>query len=84
MFVSNQYEVPADVGASTGDIDYDGSVVVKGNVLTGYTIKATGDIIVNGVVEGAKLVTAGKIVLKRGIQGKGQASLEAGGDDSGG
>ena len=80
VFVSNQYEVPADVGASTGDIDYDGSVVVKGNVLTGYAIKATGDIIVNGVVEGAKLATAGKIVLKRGIQGKGQASLEAGGD----
>ncbi len=80
VFVSNQYEVPADVGASTGDIDYDGSVVVKGNVLTGYAIKATGDIIVNGVVEGAKLATAGKIVLKRGIPGKGQASLEAGGD----
>jgi hypothetical protein len=80
VFVSNQYEVPADVGASTGDIDYDGSVLVKGNVLTGYSIKATGDIIVNGVVEGAKLVSDGKIVLKRGIQGMGKAELEAKGD----
>lgn len=80
VFVSNQYEVPADVGASTGDIEYDGSVLVKGNVLTGYKIKATGDITVNGVVEGATLITDGKIVLKRGIQGKGQASLQAGGD----
>lgn len=80
VFVSDQYEVPADVGASTGDIEYDGSVVVKGNVLTGYSIKATGDITVNGVVEGATLITDGKIVLKRGIQGKGQASLQAGGD----
>ena len=80
VFVSNQYEVPADVGASTGDIEYDGSVLVKGNVLTGYKIKATGDITVNGVVEGATLITDGKIVLKRGIQGKGQANLQAGGD----
>lgn len=80
VFVSNEYEVPADVGASTGDIEYDGSVLVKGNVLTGYAIKATGDITVNGVVEGASLITDGKIVLKRGIQGKGQAQLQAGGD----
>ncbi len=80
VFVSDQYEVPADVGPSTGDIEYDGSVVVKGNVLTGYAIKATGDITVNGVVEGASLITDGKIVLKRGIQGKGEATLQAGGD----
>lgn len=80
VFVSDQYEVPADVGPSTGDIEYDGSVVVKGNVLTGYAIKATGDITVNGVVEGASLITDGKIVLKRGIQGKGEAVLQAGGD----
>lgn len=80
VFVSNQYEVPADVGASTGDITYDGSVVVKGNVLTGYMIQASGDIIVNGVVEGAKLISDGKIILKRGIQGMGKAELEAKGD----
>ena len=80
VFVSNQYEVPADVGASTGDIEYDGSVVVKGNVLTGYTVKATGDITVNGVVEGATLVSGGKIVLKRGVQGMGKAFMEAEGD----
>lgn len=80
VFVSNLYEVPADVGASTGDIDYDGSVLVKGNVLTGYTINATGDIIVEGVVEGAALTAGGKIVLKRGIQGMGKAVMEAEGD----
>lgn len=80
VFVSDQYEVPADVGPSTGDIEYDGSVVVKGNVLTGYKIKAAGDITVNGVVEGAELITEGKIVLKRGIQGKGKAKMQAQGD----
>ncbi len=80
VFVSNQYEVPADVGASTGDIDYDGSVLVRGNVLTGYTINASGDITVNGVVEGATLNAGGKIVLKRGIQGMSKAVMEAEGD----
>lgn len=80
VFVSNQYEVPADVGASTGDIEYDGSILVKGNVLTGYTLKATGDITVNGVVEGASLTAGGKIVLKRGVQGMSKAAMEAAGD----
>lgn len=48
VFVSDCYEVPADVGPSTGDIDYDGSINVKGNVLTGYRVEASGDIYVIG------------------------------------
>lgn len=80
VFVSDVYEVPADVGPSTGDIDYDGSVEVKGNVLSGYTVKATGDITVNGTVESATLITGGKLVLKRGIQGMGKGIMEAKGD----
>ena len=80
VFVSDCYEVPADVGPSTGDIEYDGSVNVKGNVLTGYTVNATGDIYVAGAVEGATLISGGKIVLNRGIQGKGKGVMEAEGD----
>jgi hypothetical protein len=80
VFVSDCYQVPADVGPSTGDIEYEGSVNVKGNVLTGYTVKATGDIYVTGAVEGATLIAGGKIVLNRGIQGKGKGRMEAEGD----
>lgn len=80
VFVSDCYEVPADVGPSTGDIEYDGSVKVKGNVLTGYTVKASGDIHVNGAVEGATLISGGKIVLNRGIQGKERGVMQAEGD----
>ncbi len=80
VFVSDCYEVPADVGPSTGDIEYEGSVSVKGNVLTGYTVRATGDIYVSGAVEGATLIAGGKIVLNRGIQGKGTGKMEAKGD----
>lgn len=80
VFVSDCYEVPADVGPSTGDIEYDGSVKVKGNVLTGYKIEASGDIYVNGAVEGATLISGGKIVLNRGIQGMEKAVMQAEGD----
>ncbi|QHQ62100.1 DUF342 domain-containing protein [Anaerocolumna sedimenticola] len=78
VFVSNTYEVLADVDASTGDIVYEGNVTVKGNVITGYSIMAKGDIIVNGVVEGATLVAGGQIVLKRGMQGMSKGRMDAG------
>lgn len=78
VFVSNTYDVLADVDASTGDIVYEGNVAVKGNVNTGYSINAKGDIIVNGVVEGASLVAGGQIILKRGMQGMSKGKMEAG------
>lgn len=80
VFVSNTYTIPSDVNPSTGDINYNGNVVVAGNVHSGFTIEATGDIEVQGVVEGAKLIAGGNIVLKRGIQGMGKGVLKAGND----
>lgn len=80
VFVSDTYEVPADVDASTGDIHYDGNVTVRGNVRTGYCIRAKGTIVVDGVVEGASLYADGDIILKRGIQGMNRGCLEAKGN----
>lgn len=79
VFVSDTYEVPADVSTASGDIEYDGNVEVKGNVVTGFSVKAKGDIVVNGVVEAANLEADGQIILKRGMQGMGKGTLRAGG-----
>ncbi len=80
VFVSNEYEVPSDIDNSTGNIDFDGDIKITGNVLSGFKVKASGDIIVNGVVEGAELIAGGDIVLSRGIHGMGNGVLSAGGD----
>ncbi len=80
VFVSDTYNVAADVDASTGDIDYEGSVMIAGTVKTGFTVRAKGDIQINGVVEGATLIAGGNIVIKRGVQGMGRGVLTAGGD----
>ena len=80
IFVSNMYEVPANVDTSTGDIEYEGNVLVRGNVIAGFSIKAKGDIVVEGVVEGANLSAGGHIILKRGIQGMDRGVLKANGN----
>ena len=80
VFVSGVFEVPADVDNSIGDINYPGNVSVKGNVKSGFIIHANGDIIVEGVVEGAQLYAGGQIIVKRGIHGMGKGLLSAKGN----
>lgn len=70
-------EVKGDVGPATGNIDFLGSVIVFGNVKSGFTIKASGDIEINGIVEAAKIEAGGNITVKRGIQGQGKGFLKA-------
>ena len=80
VFVSNTYDVPADVDYSTGDIDYGGNVLVHGNVKTGFKIKASGDIEVLGSVEGAELIAGGNIILHNGMQGMAKGKIVAKGN----
>lgn len=80
VFVSNVYEVPADVDNSTGDINYEGNVEVRGSVRTGFKIKAMGNVEVYGSVEGAEIVSGGDIILHHGIQGMSRGVLVAKGN----
>jgi uncharacterized protein (DUF342 family) len=73
-------EIKGNVDNSTGDIEFNGMVTVRGNVITGFTVRATGNIEVMGVCEGARLVTDGNIVLGNGAQGSDKAELIAAGD----
>ena len=80
IVVSNEFEIKTDVDNSTGDINFDGNVHIKGSVLSGFKINASGNVIVDGVVEGAEITAGGDIVLQRGIQGMNKGILIAGGN----
>ncbi|KAA9006417.1 DUF342 domain-containing protein [Paenibacillus spiritus] len=72
------YEVKGDVDYSTGNIDFVGTVVIRGNVLTGFSVKSAGDIRVIGGVEGAELTAAGSIEITGGIIGYNKGLVSAG------
>ena len=80
VIVHNVYEIKGDVGVATGDVDYDGIVKISGDVLTGYSVKATIDIYVQGVVEGANITAGGNVAIANGVHGGDRASIVAGGD----
>ncbi|BCG59660.1 DUF342 domain-containing protein [Paenibacillus sp. URB8-2] len=72
------YEVNGDVDYNTGNIDFVGTVVIRGNVLTGFSVKSAGDIRVVGGVEGAELVAGGSIEITGGIIGYNKGLVSAG------
>lgn len=79
VFVSNVFEVE-NVDNSVGNIDYDGSVRVNGNVCENFTVKAQGSIEVRGVVEGAYLEAGENITIARGMNGMHKGVIKAGGN----
>ncbi len=78
--ISDVFLVPMNVDMSTGNIRFDGDVIVPGNVISGLTIEATGLIEVRGYVEDATLIAGKDIVLKNGMQGVDKGRLCADGN----
>jgi len=72
VFVVNNVDV------STGNIDYEGSVEIKGVVASGFSVKAGGNIVVKGIVEGATLEAGADIILECGAKAGG--NIKAGGN----
>lgn len=75
IVVENIYKVDS-IGVSTGNIDFEGSVVVKNDVLSGFNLKATGLIDIRGKVEGGSVYSESDILVKQGIQGYGKYKVE--------
>ena len=72
------YEVNGDVDYKHGNIDFVGNVVIRGNVLSGFKVKAAGDIRIVGGVEGAELEAGGSIEITGGIIGYNKGLIHAG------
>lgn len=55
------------VDLDSGNIDFDGSIEIKGDVLAGMRVQVSGNIVIGGTVEGAHLVAGGDIQVRGGI-----------------
>ena len=55
------------VSIATGNITFDGTVEINGDVQPGMKVHATGDIVVNGLVEGGELEAGGNINVSGGV-----------------
>lgn len=76
VFVTDLLQLE-NVDVSTGNVEYDGGILINGNVGSGFTVKATGDIEIKGVVEGARVESGGNISIARGMNGMSKGVLAA-------
>ncbi len=67
------------VNMGTGNVDFTGSVEIKGSVEQGFVVKATGDIDISGTVNGAT-VEGRNIFIGGGVNGMNKAKIRAGED----
>ncbi len=71
-------DIPGDVDFSTGNIKFLGDVNIKGDVLSGFTVRAMGNIWVGGVIEAGSTVEAGgDLTVVKGILGDGTTTVRA-------
>ncbi len=69
-----------EVNLATGNITFDGTIYVKGNVGRGVVVSATDNVYVDGYVEAARIKSGGEIFLRKGVNGNGVGVLEAKGN----
>ena len=69
--------VGKDVDFSTGNIDFLGSILIKGDIKSGFKVKAQNDVEVQGIVEDAEIDSGGDVLLKTGFVGKGDGKITA-------
>jgi len=76
------YIVNGDVDFSTGNVSFNGNVVITGSVMEGFEVKADGDITINKSIDPCRLEAGRDIQIKGGVQGRGKGILIAGRDIS--
>lgn len=70
-------DIPGNVDFSVGNIDFLGDVRIHGDVCSGFTVKATGTVNVEGVVEACTIEAGKDLIMARGVQGNNQAVLRS-------
>jgi uncharacterized protein len=78
--VLSSLTVDGNVDYATGDINFIGSVIVRGDVKSNFRVKAGKSIEVHGNVEDATIEAGGEVVIRNGFIGQGKGSVKAGGN----
>lgn len=74
------HEITGNADLAQGNIDFRGDVVVHGGVENGVSIKATGSITIDGVVESCVLEAGKDIILRSGMLGSNRAFVKSQGN----
>jgi len=80
IHVNPVLEIPGPVDFSTGNIDFDGSVVIGDGIRDRFKVKAAESMIVSGLIEAARIECRGNLRCEGGMAGRDAGSIDIGGD----
>lgn len=72
--------VRENVDFNTGNINFEGDVLVRGGVRDCFRIRARGDVDIKGLIEAAVIECEGDLYVRTGMAGRGKGSLRVGGN----
>lgn len=80
LSVDDVFVIQGNVSLETGNIHHTGTVIIHGDVSTGATVNADGDIMVKGLVEPCHLKCGGDLTVNGGIVGEDGYEIEIAGN----
>lgn len=78
--VFDGFIVPGNIDYSTGNVKYEKSVIVNGDVKAGFSINCGGDLQVKGTIEDCNILINGNVLCKLGFVGQGKGIIISNGD----
>lgn len=70
-------EIEGNVDYSVGNISFVGDIHIHGDVLSGFSVRAMGSVIVDGVVEACRIESGGDLTVVKGIVGNDEAVIRS-------
>jgi uncharacterized protein len=80
LTVNECFIVEGGVDYSTGNIVYEQSAIIRGDIADGFTLTIGGALEVGGAVGESKLIVGGDVLIKQGFVGSGQGLITAKGN----
>lgn len=75
--VSEYLEIEGNVDYATGNIEFPGTVLVKGDVKPGFIVRAKGDIEIQGIAEASTVISLEGSIKLTGAKGKDKGLIKA-------
>ncbi|MBM3317733.1 MAG: DUF342 domain-containing protein [Candidatus Eisenbacteria bacterium] len=80
MHVDENLTIDGDLTVLRGDIDFIGTLHIRGNVESGLSLRVAKDVLVSGSIFGSDVACGGSLRVKRGIVGGGETRIDVGGN----
>lgn len=80
MWIDPVLDIKGTVDFSTGNIDFEGDVVIHHDIRDRFMVRATGNVTIEGLIDASHIDCRKCLTARRGVAGRDEGTLEVGGD----